>query len=709
MKRLSEPGAVLPRRAYAATLSAVVTSLMAATAAMAAVVTPAAPSPRFPEPVSRTLANGLRVVVFPSGSLPIVQAQLLVPAGTADEPDSLPGLAELTSRIVQAGSASRTREQLAADLGAAGATLAISAQRDYALAACGARSSSFDAALEIMADVVVSPRLEEEPFQSAQGAMIARLRSRARSEAALADDRMWGIALDPHPYGHPEGGVFDGLLETHLEDVKNFVRDRWRPDRAVLAIAGDVTPEHAFAAAQDVFGRWAGKVAADRARPAPAPQAGVRLMDLPGSPRAEVRVLVRGPGRAAPELAAWQVARAALEDRLAGSGASVALTSLRDASLLVLADEGPADSARAIAGRLLGTLRGFAASPPTGASEKALQHRVAQSVPLELETIGARISRWQADDFAGLTPDAVTHAITAIASPSLDLAPVARALGAPPTVFVAGPADRVQRLLAPLGKVASVPISVRRTSRPDTLPAPTAEQLRAGRAAIAGAIEAHGGAARLASAKSSAYEGDIGIESRGQKVEGQYSVVRVDPMQLSQSTRMLTFEIRQTLNGNEAWTLGVGDTASLKLADSLEVRSLQSTFQGDLVHLLRAAADEGSGAALRGAETIGGSACDLVDFTAPGGQRLRLAIDRATKRVVAADAGLGSDLRWHERRLFSEWKTVLGLVLPAFEERLLDGERVTYYRTRLITLNGDHDPSLFRKPTVMHGRVLPSK
>lgn len=255
-----------------------------------------------------------------------MQAQLLVPAGTADEPDSLPGLAELTSRIVQAGSASRTREQLAADLGAAGATLAISAQRDYALAACGARSSSFDAALEIMADVVVSPRLEEEPFQSAQGAMIARLRSRARSEAALADDRMWGIALDPHPYGHPEGGVFDGLLETHLEDVKNFVRDRWRPDRAVLAIAGDVTPEHAFAAAQDVFGRWAGKVAADRARPAPAPQAGVRLMDLPGSPRAEVRVLVRGPGRAAPELAAWQVARAALEDRLAGSGASVALT-----------------------------------------------------------------------------------------------------------------------------------------------------------------------------------------------------------------------------------------------------------------------------------------------------------------------------------------------------------------------------------------------
>ena len=684
-------------------------SLVATAALAAPAPAPGAPPLRMPEPVSRTLANGLRVVVFPSSSLPIVQAQLLVPAGAAEEPDSLPGLAGLTARTVRMGSASRTSDQLAADLAAAGATLAINAQRDYALAACGARSSSFEAALEIMGDVVISPRLDDDAFKAAQGAMIGQLRSRSQSEAALADDRMWGVALDPHPYGHPEGGVFDALLEAHVENVKGFVRDRWRPDRSVLAISGDVTPERAFAAAQDVFGRWAGSVAPDRARPAPAPAQGVQLLDLPGSPRAEVRVIVRGPGRAAPALAAWQVAEAALEDRLAGTAGSVSLFPLRDASVLVLSEEAPADSARAVANRLLGALRGFASAPPAGEAAKALQHRVAQSLPLGLETIGSRLSRWQADDFAGLPAGAVAHAMAAIASPSLDLAPVARALGAPPTVFVAGSADRLRPLLAPLGKVTVVPPSVRRTSRPDSLPAPTAEQLRAGKAAVQAVIAAHGGAAKLAAARSSAYEGEMGIESRGQKVEGQFSIVRVDPLQMSQSTRMLTFEVRQTLDGDQAWTLALGDTASLRAADSLEVRSLQATFHSDLVHLLRAAAAEGSGAALRGSETIGGVECDLLDFTAFGGQRLRLAIDRSTKRVVAADAGLGSDVRWHERRLFSEWKTVLGLVLPAFEERLLDGERVTFYRTKLITVNATLDPNLFRKPTVIHGVIVPPK
>lgn len=684
-------------------------SLLAGAALAAPAPAPGVPPLRLPEPVSRTLANGLRVVVFPSSSLPIVQAQLLVPAGGAEEPDSLPGLAGLTARVVRAGSASRTSDQLAADLAAAGATFAINAQRDYALAACGARSSSFEAALEIMGDVVISPRLDEEAFQAARTEMLGQLRSRAKSEAALADDRMWGVALDPHPYGHPEGGVFDGLLEARLENVKGFVRDRWRPDRAVLAIAGDVTPERAFAAAQDVFGRWAGTVAADRARPAPAPAKGVQLLDLPGSPRAEVRVVVRGPGRAAPELAAWQVAEAALEDRLAGTAATVTLTPLRDASVLVLSEEARADSAKAVANRLLGALRGFASAPPAGEAARALQHRVAQAVPLGLETMGARLSRWQADDFAGLPAGAVTHAIAAIASPSLDLAPVARALGATPTVFVAGSAEKLRALLSPLGPVTIVAPGVRRTSRPDSLAAPTAEQLRAGKAAIQATIAAHGGAARLAAATSSAYEGEMGIEARGQKVEGQFSIVRVDPMQMSHSTRMLTFEVRQTLNGDEAWTLAVGDTASLKLADSVEVRSLQGTFHSDLIHLLRAAAAEGGGAALRGSETIGGAECDLLDFTAFGGQRLRLAIDRATKRVVAADAGLGADVRWHERRLFSEWKTVLGLVLPAFEERLLDGERVTYYRTKLITVNATHDPNLFRKPTVIRGHLVPPR
>jgi len=688
---------------------ALLLSLHALPAPAAPVPAPAVPPLALPEPVSRTLANGLRVVVFPSASLPIVQSQLLVPAGTAEEPDSLPGLAVLVARIIQSGSSSRSAEQLAADLSATGATLGIGVQRDYALAACGSRASAFEAALEILADVVASPRIGEESFQNARLALLQQLRSRGQSEARIADDRVWGAAFDPHPYAHPESGDFGGLLAAELDHVRTFVRDRWRPDRSVLAISGDVTPERAFAAAEEVFGRWAGRVAADRDRPSPGAKRGVQLLDLEGSPRAEVRVAVRGPGRSAPELPAWLVAAAALEDRVSGRGMSVSFTPLRDASLLVLAASAPADSARAVTDRLLGALGALAAAPPAGDDAKAVQRRVAQSVPLALETIGARLSRWQADDFAGLPAGAVARQVASVAAPSLDLAPVARALAEAPVVFAAGPADRLRPLLAGLGEVESVPMSVRRSSRPDTLAAPTDEQLRAGKAAVAATVAAHGGAARLAAAKVTAYEGDMGIESRGQVVEGQFSAVRAEPSKYSYSTRMMTFEVRQVMNGDEGWMLSLGDSASLTMADSAEVRSMRAAFHNDLVHLLRAASAPGANPALRGSETVGGIACDLLDFTGWDGQRLRFAIDRTTRRVVAADAGLGADVVWHERRLFSEWKTVVGLVLPAHEDRYVDGQRVSFLRARAITVNAAPDERLFRRPTVAGGHLVPER
>ena len=688
---------------------ALLLSLHAVAAPAALAPAPAVPPLRLPEPVSRTLANGLRVVVFPASSAPIVQAQLLVPAGSAEEPDSLPGLAALVARIIQSGSSSRSAEQLASDLATIGATFGVGVQRDYALAACGSRSSAFGAALEIMADVVVSPRVGEESFENARRGLLQQIRSRGQSEARIADDRVWSAAFGPHPYAHPETGDFEGLTAAQLDHVRAFVRDRWRPDRSVLAIAGDITPDRAFAAAEDVFGRWAGRVATDRSRPAPATGAGVQLLDLAGSPRAEVRVAVRGPGRATPELPAWMAAAAALEDRIAGTGAAVSFSPLRDASLLVLSESAPADSARAVAIRLLGALRALAAAPPTGEAAAAARRRVAQSLPLSLETIGARLSRWQADDFSGQRADAMPRLLESLASPSLDVAAVARAFAASPTVFAAGPGEKLRPLLASLGRIEDVPISVRRSSRPDSLAAPTEDELRAGQAAIAAVVAAHGGAARLAAAKAVVQEGEMGIESRGQKVEGQYSVVRVEPMRFSQSTKVLLFEVRQVLDGDEGWTLSLGDSASLSPADSGEVRSMRAAFHSDFLHLLRAASAAGAGAALRGRETVAGVECDLLDFTGYGGQRLRFVINRATRKVVAVDGGLGAGVVWHERRLFSEWKTVLGLVLPAFEERYVDGQRVNYLRSRLITVNPKLDENLFRRPTVVGGMVIPPR
>jgi hypothetical protein len=183
--------------------------------------------------------------------------------------------------------------------------------------------------------------------------------------------------------------------------------------------------------------------------------------------------------------------------------------------------------------------------------------------------------------------------------------------------------------------------------------------------------------------------------------------VRIDPSRLSYSTKMLSFEVRQVLDGDAGWTLAMADSASLTDADSLGVVSLRAMLHGDLVHLLRGASAPAGLAALRGRETIGGKPCDLVDFTSGDGLRYRLALDATSRRVLAVDASLGPDMKWHERRTFSQWKTVSGLLLPGYEERFVEGERVMFLRSRTVLVNPPANERLFRRPRVVRGQLIP--
>lgn len=702
MKRLPETFAIA---AFAAATLFVPAAALAAAPATAVPDAPA-PAPVFPVPVVRTLANGLRVAVLTDTRAPIVQMQLLVPAGVVAEPDSLPGLAPLTAMLVDDGTSSRTAEQFASELAAMGATFSASASRDYAQVACGVRANAFEQAAELVSDAAVNAVFSEEAFSTSRRMVAQQLGLLRQSAASVADDRVWGAAFGSHPYGHSASGDIQSLLGTTRDHVQAFYRSRWRPDRAVLTISGDVTPERAFAVAEEWFGRWSGKTSGDRAIAPPAQATGIQVVDLPGARWSEVRLAWVGAGRASADAAAWPLVASGLEQAGLPAAARVSLQTLRDASLLSVAFGAPTDSVPAFTRRVRDAVRAYASHPPAGAALDALRRQAARSFPLPLETLGAYASQWQAFEFAGQGPDAIAKQYARLAA-GVDLTPALKALAQPPAVLVAGPGDVLGEKLQPLGAVNVVPYHRTPIAQVDTLAAPTPEQAKRGRAAITAAVLAHGGAAKLAAAKVLVNEGEMMLYAGTQEFSGQFSLVRLDPDRLSFATRMLQFESRQVLVGDSAWTIAQSDTAALMDVDSAGVVTLKASLQGDLVHLLRAAASPNSRPARRGSEVVRGRTCDLVDFLGPNGSHWRFAIDAVTHRVLAIDGVHGNDLKWHERRYYSEFKPVSGLVLPWVEERFAEGERVSRFTTTRASVNQEIDPALFRKPKVVRGMLFP--
>lgn len=218
---------------------------------------PALPVPAWatPAPVERTLANGLRVVVFEDHRLPVVQVQLRVAAGTRTEPENRPGLAALTGQMLRGGTSSRTPEQFTAHLDRLGAVFGVSVLRDMALLSAGFRRSDLDAGLELVADAVTSPIFDPSAFELARRQTASQLGQQMQSLAGIAEERIQEAAFAGHPYGRPALGSLDALLQTTPSDLQRFHRERWRPDRATLAVAGDVTSDQAFAAAEQWFER----------------------------------------------------------------------------------------------------------------------------------------------------------------------------------------------------------------------------------------------------------------------------------------------------------------------------------------------------------------------------------------------------------------------------------------------------------------------
>ncbi|MEQ1832813.1 MAG: pitrilysin family protein [Candidatus Eisenbacteria bacterium] len=658
---------------------------------------------RLPAPRTRTLPNGLRVVVFHRPGLPVVQTQLQVPAGISAESRGHAGLAFLTSQLLRQGTTSRSAADLATELDTLGATLAVSVTRDAGQVAAGCRTSEFESLLELVSDAVINPLFSEDAFQATRRQVAGQLGQQAQSPIAIADERVVALAFgDGHPYAHGSRGTMESLLGSTREQVREFHRDHWRPDRSVLVIAGDIDPERAFASAAEWFGRWGGKALPDSARGAFRTRKGTMLFDLPGSPATEVRAALIGPGRGTAEYPGWVVAREALEGGLLPAGAHAVLQPAREASLLVVSASARPESAAVVAGRIQRALQSLAAPLPA-ATLKAARQRAADGWPMSLETLGQLISSWLAGDVAGAPSDHLDRMSAQLAAAAP--ADAGRAVSGGYTLLLAGPAERMKGRLGALGVVDTVTIANLSPVAGSGLQV-SEEQRRRGRQLVQAAVTAHGGAAKLAAAKVSEIAAELNLSVAGQTMTGELRTLRVDPDRMVNLTRFLEFEHRQVLDRKRGWTLSTaGDSASMLVADSTTILSFRAVLDADLVHVLRAASAPGAAPYSAGKGVVDKKPVDLLEFASADGFRNRLALDPVTHRIVTVESLPTPQGVWRERRHWSEYVQVEGVWWPREEVRELDGERVSRLVMRQIIVNDPVDTTLFRRPLVVRGQI----
>jgi zinc protease len=207
---------------------------------------------------TRTLGNGMRVVIHEDGSAPLVAVHLMLHAGSKDERPGRTGLAHLLEHLLFEGSANCPRGEFDRLLEGVGGTNNGSTWLDRTNYYEVVPSHALDLALWLERERMAyfAPVLSQEMLDVQRGVVInERRQSYENRPYGLADERLHHLLFAPeHPYSWPTIGYQRDLEAMELADAREFYQMYYTPRNSVLVMAGDVEPERGFDAAERYFG-----------------------------------------------------------------------------------------------------------------------------------------------------------------------------------------------------------------------------------------------------------------------------------------------------------------------------------------------------------------------------------------------------------------------------------------------------------------------
>jgi zinc protease len=193
---------------------------------------------------SSKLSNGIKVVGTPYKELPITNISLFFKAGQMMETTDKAGIAVLTSTLMKEGTTTLSSEEFAARLKALGSRINVSSSEEDIIISVSALNKNMDATIQLLKDMLLSPRFDAADFEREQKAQIQAIQNARTNATAIAQSVMGGISYPiDHIYSKASYGTEATVASISLEDVKDFYERFIHPSTAEVIIVGNITEQ----------------------------------------------------------------------------------------------------------------------------------------------------------------------------------------------------------------------------------------------------------------------------------------------------------------------------------------------------------------------------------------------------------------------------------------------------------------------------------
>ena len=224
------------------------------------------------------LPNGLTLILLEKRALPMISVEIGLRSGSVADPAGKEGTASLTATLLRKGTASRSTEQISADLDFIGMEYDARVDQDATRISADFLKKDLDTALPLLADLLLHPAFPEAEMKKKVAQEQDAIRSAKDDPRAVIRSYFLKFLFADHPYGRPPGGDERSLANISRDDIAAFYRAHYTPANTVIAMVGDLEVAAIQAKVAEVFVSWKGKAPADAAVPVFKPVTGKRVM-----------------------------------------------------------------------------------------------------------------------------------------------------------------------------------------------------------------------------------------------------------------------------------------------------------------------------------------------------------------------------------------------------------------------------------------------
>jgi zinc protease len=206
--------------------------------------------------VTRTLANGLKVVVWPDHDIPNVAMYTWYRAGGRNEYPGITGVAHYFEHMMFNGTKTLEPGEFDRRMESGGGANNAYTSNDVTVYQNWFPKDALELVLDLESDRMANLDFDPKVVESERSVVYSERRSSVdNNNFGALYEQVMGTAYVAHPYQFPVIGWPSDIENWSMDDLKSFYKTYYAPNNATMFIVGDVEPDALLAQIEQRFGK----------------------------------------------------------------------------------------------------------------------------------------------------------------------------------------------------------------------------------------------------------------------------------------------------------------------------------------------------------------------------------------------------------------------------------------------------------------------